>query len=150
MISSSLNLGSHSTNLMPDMSAASQNLLNLSSETPLEKPRPVSINDLFDLPARQMPQSSSVESKKRKSDDISEANESTSVSAANEQDFVGASSTSTTTQPILAPSSTPEESAVRAPKRMKRFFEAVGYAALGGAAVGAGLFSVLVVTAPVL
>lgn len=36
----------------------------------------------------------------------------------------------------------------RAPKRMRRFVEAVGYAALGGAAVGAGLFSVLVATAP--
>lgn len=36
----------------------------------------------------------------------------------------------------------------RSVKRLKRFAEAVGYAALGGAAVGVGLFSVLVATAP--
>jgi hypothetical protein len=33
-------------------------------------------------------------------------------------------------------------------KRFKKLFENVGYAALGGVAVGAGLFSVLVATAP--
>jgi hypothetical protein len=33
-------------------------------------------------------------------------------------------------------------------KRFKKILENVGYAALGGVAVGAGLFSVLVVTAP--
>lgn len=36
----------------------------------------------------------------------------------------------------------------RPSKRLKKFVEAVSYAALGGAAVGAGLFSVLVATAP--
>jgi hypothetical protein len=36
----------------------------------------------------------------------------------------------------------------RPQKKLKRFAEAVGYAALGGLAVGAGLFSVLVATAP--
>jgi len=52
------------------------------------------------------------------------------------------------TEPTPAPSTNPAEPITRAPKRMKRFVEAVGYAALGGAAVGAGLFSVLVATAP--
>jgi hypothetical protein len=36
----------------------------------------------------------------------------------------------------------------RSAKRLKRIVEGVGYAALGGAVVGAGLFSVLVATAP--
>lgn len=36
----------------------------------------------------------------------------------------------------------------RTSKKVKRFAEAMGYAALGGVAVGAGLFSVLVATAP--
>ncbi|KAI9743453.1 MAG: hypothetical protein M1818_002765 [Claussenomyces sp. TS43310] len=36
----------------------------------------------------------------------------------------------------------------RSTKKLKRFAEAVGYATLGGVAVGAGLFSVLVATAP--
>jgi hypothetical protein len=36
----------------------------------------------------------------------------------------------------------------RSTKRLKRFVEAAGYAALGGLAVGAGLFSILVATAP--
>jgi hypothetical protein len=40
------------------------------------------------------------------------------------------------------------ENMPRPTKRLKKFAEAVGYAALGGVAVGAGLFSVLVATAP--
>lgn len=42
----------------------------------------------------------------------------------------------------------PDAVAPRPVKRLKRFVECLGYAALGGAAVGAGLFSVLVATAP--
>jgi hypothetical protein len=40
------------------------------------------------------------------------------------------------------------DSEPRATKRLKRFAEALGYAALGGVAVSAGLFSVLIATAP--
>lgn len=47
-----------------------------------------------------------------------------------------------------APSVAIEKPIERPAKRMRRIVEAVGYAALGGAAVGAGLFSVLVATAP--
>lgn len=45
----------------------------------------------------------------------------------------------------------PAESDAHAPrptKKLKKLLENVGYAALGGVAVGAGLFSVLVATAP--
>jgi hypothetical protein len=37
---------------------------------------------------------------------------------------------------------------VRAPKRLRRFAEAVGYVALGGAATGVALLSTLIATAP--
>jgi len=46
---------------------------------------------------------------------------------------------------LRAPSTLLEQ---RPTKKLKRFAEAVGYAALGGVAVGAGLFSILVATAP--
>ncbi|KAM0141982.1 hypothetical protein ACHAP3_001975 [Botrytis cinerea] len=50
--------------------------------------------------------------------------------------------------PVLAATTTgPEHRPVKRLK-MKKFVEAIGYFALGGAAVGAGLFSALVATAP--
>lgn len=61
-------------------------------------------------------------------------------------------STSVSAQPSTAPSATPDEPVVHRVKRLKRVAEKVGYAALGGvlggAAVGAGLFAALVITAP--
>lgn len=52
------------------------------------------------------------------------------------------------TCPAVASSTTPVVPDVRPTKRMKKLLENVGYAALGGVAVGAGLFTVLVATAP--
>jgi len=52
------------------------------------------------------------------------------------------------TYPVPASSAIPTVSEVRPTKRMKKLLENVGYAALGGVAVGAGLFTVLVATAP--
>jgi hypothetical protein len=52
------------------------------------------------------------------------------------------------THPVPASSATSTVSEVRPTKRMKKLLENVGYAALGGVAVGAGLFTVLVATAP--
>jgi len=96
------------------------------------------------------------QSKKRKADSISESNKSqpsatedkVKESTDREVDQVSHNAAGEIVGSAPAPSSNPEEPITRAPKRMKRFVEAVGYAALGGAAVGAGLFSVLVATAP--
>lgn len=49
---------------------------------------------------------------------------------------------------VLAPTTTETEHRPVKRLKMRKFVEAVGYFALGGAAVGAGLFSALVATAP--
>lgn len=148
-----------STTPAPDMiNATSSNVSKIGTS-----PKSVASFHNFTLvnrPESHAPSQSPVESRKRKADAISELSGSEGISAikddTNEADIqvvqvvpsVSGETTSTSTQSTPVPLSTPEESAVRAPKRMKRFAEAVGYAALGGAAVGAGLFSVLVATAP--
>jgi hypothetical protein len=112
-----------------------------------------------------------IENKKRKADEISVLTES-EINATNEESVWSRCSSEEPTPllrpvineelqpakvetPIVAPVVVPvvvvrDEQPIELPpaKRFKRFAEAVGYATLGGAAVGVGLFSVLVATAP--
>jgi hypothetical protein len=96
---------------------------------------------------------------KRKAEDISDATEdelriwANNTSSTNESP--GSSEIAVLKSEAAVSSEVPEASdpASQAPenrpvKRFKKLFENVGYAALGGVAVGAGLFSVLVATAP--
>jgi len=117
----------------------------------------VPISDLVERSESPAPQAQ--QSLKRKADAISNSgDENVSIQPPTSDTIVAAEkstkseATGETTLVEVASSPTPlmiiEEPIVRAPKRMRRFVEAVGYAALGGAAVGAGLFSVLVATAP--
>ncbi|KUJ12059.1 uncharacterized protein LY89DRAFT_688532 [Mollisia scopiformis] len=121
-------------------------------------PRGIKINDIIDTSAT--PQRSY--RLKRKADDISD------VTDEEIRIWARASSGSSVTKikldsivketplideaangvPPLAPIATHVVSEPRPAKRMKKFLENVGYAALGGVAVGAGLFTVLVATAP--
>lgn len=82
------------------------------------------------------------------------------ISSATVKDIIWAESASATTQPIntkAAPFKISEpmvfpctQDVPRPTKKFKRVMENVGYAAIGGLAVGAGLFAALVATAPAL
>jgi hypothetical protein len=104
--------------------------------------------------------STTTQSLKRKADDISDATDAelrmwAKSSTASNNDMKGsadvaaseiqtsAPSAGTDVVPLLA-----DAPASRPTKKLKKLLENVGYAALGGVAVGAGLFSVLVATAP--
>ncbi len=104
--------------------------------------------------------STTTNSLKRKADDISDATDAElriwaqSSTASNDNMKVSEDVPASEVQ-NLAPSAEPEDvsAALDAPaprptKKLKKLLENVGYAALGGVAVGAGLFSVLVATAP--
>jgi pSer/pThr/pTyr-binding forkhead associated (FHA) protein len=112
----------------------------------------VTINDIisttpkeFDIPL------TSIQAKKRKSDEISDVLEEEMLVWASESPGTEEAEVNT---PVFSSTAagaiTAKEVAKAEPpnKRIKRFAEAVGYAALGGVAVGAGLFSILVATAP--
>lgn len=104
--------------------------------------------------------STTTNSLKRKADDISDATDAElriwaqSSTASNDNMKVSEDVPASEVQ-NLAPSAETEavSAALDAPaprptKKLKKLLENVGYAALGGVAVGAGLFSVLVATAP--
>ncbi len=100
------------------------------------------------------------QSLKRKADDISDANDAelriwaqSSTSSSDDQMGSGDVADSKAPATVSSPGTetflvAPDAPAPRPTKRLKKLLENVGYAALGGVAVGAGLFSVLVATAP--
>lgn len=116
-------------------------------------PRGIKINDIIDTaPTPQL-------KLKRKADDISDATDVelrmwAKASSAPSVTKITVDSSAKKTLPVdnvvvaaLAPANHIASEA-RPAKRMKKLLENVGYAALGGVAVGAGLFTVLVATAP--
>jgi hypothetical protein len=121
-----------------------------------QKPRSgLGINDIINNTT-----STTTQSLKRKADDISDATDAElrmwaeSSSASNGDVNGSADATNSEEQATVSSPSTDDVPAVvddpapRPTKKFKKLLENVGYAALGGVAVGAGLFSVLVATAP--
>lgn len=119
------------------------------------KPRSgLGINDIINT------SSTMAQSLKRKADDISDANDAelriwaqSSTSSSDDQMGSGDVADSKAPATVSSPGTetflvAPDAPAPRPTKRLKKLLENVGYAALGGVAVGAGLFSVLVATAP--
>lgn len=119
------------------------------------KPRSgLGINDIINT------SSTMAQSLKRKADDISEATDAelrmwAQSSTSSTDDPMGSESAADPKAPAAVSSpgtetlpAAPDAPAPRPTKRLKKLLENVGYAALGGVAVGAGLFSVLVATAP--
>ncbi|KAE8453084.1 hypothetical protein EG329_012271 [Mollisiaceae sp. DMI_Dod_QoI] len=116
--------------------------------------RGIKINDIIDTSTPQRPLRF-----KRKADEISDvtdkelrmwakASTASNASKIATESNITESHIATQTiipQPIFTNSATTES---RPTKRIKKLLENVGYAALGGVAVGAGLFTVLVATAP--
>jgi hypothetical protein len=120
-----------------------------------QKPRSgLGINDIINT------SSTTTQNLKRKADEISDATDAElrplAQSSTSSPDAVKTSADVTDSQDPAAISiptteAIPAESDAHAPrptKKLKKLLENVGYAALGGVAVGAGLFSVLVATAP--
>jgi hypothetical protein len=115
----------------------------------------LSIDDIIDRSSVDQPKSN-----KRKADDISDAIEKEIRVWASNPSALGAligstnvsesgSRISTSAKGVeMAQNVASDVPDSRPVKKLKKFVESVGYAALGGAFVGAGLFSVLVATAP--
>lgn len=151
-------------NFEPDMtSAATYNqskaaMSTASNKLATEQPARsrLSISDIIEGSSND-----SSKSLKRKAEDISDvvgnevriwaANSSVSDKPQNTEEnpiLASISSSPSEGEVTCVPVSAPSAPEARPAKRFKKFVEAVTYAALGGAAVGAGLFSVLVATAP--
>jgi len=122
----------------------------VSGETPIRSG--LRIHDIIDVSSNATPKTT-----KRKADAISDVLENEVRMWASATPPSAKTETSTSvTKADLQVTSTKVPSEVnlsatvetRPTKRVKKFVERLGYAALGGAAVGAGLFSVLVATAP--
>jgi len=122
----------------------------------VHKPRSgLGINDIINTA------STTTKSLKRKADDISDITEEelriwAQSSTTSNEDVKGSADISkselasvpTSMAGVVSPVVDVAAPAPRPTKRLKKLLENVGYAALGGVAVGAGLFSVLVATAP--
>ncbi|KAE9377802.1 hypothetical protein N431DRAFT_500562 [Stipitochalara longipes BDJ] len=121
------------------------------------KPRSgLGINDIINTA------STTTQSLKRKADDISDVTDAelriwAQSSTASSDDLTGSTDVAKSEEqasisnPMTGVVPTVQDAPTPAPrptKKLKKLLENVGYAALGGVAVGAGLFSVLVATAP--
>jgi hypothetical protein len=120
-----------------------------------QRPRSgLGINDIINT------SSTMAQSLKRKADEISDATDAelrvwAQSSTSSTDDPMGSGDVADAKAPAAVSSpgtetvpAAPGAPAARPTKRLKKLLENVGYAALGGVAVGAGLFSVLVATAP--
>jgi hypothetical protein len=139
----------------PDMTSAAEYNKSKATAATTKSRSGLSITDIIEAESAVH----HAKSLKRKAEDISDATEdelriwANNTSSTNESQ--GSSEIAVLKSEAAVSSEVPEASdpASQAPenrpvKRFKKLFENVGYAALGGVAVGAGLFSVLVATAP--
>jgi hypothetical protein len=139
----------------PDMTSAAEYNKSKATAATTKSRSGLSITDIIDAESTVH----HAKSLKRKAENISDATEdelriwANNTSSTNE--LQGSAEMAVLKSEAAVSSEVPEasEPASQAPedrpvKRFKKLFENVGYAALGGVAVGAGLFSVLVATAP--
>jgi hypothetical protein len=139
----------------PDMTSAAEYNKSKATAATTKSRSGLSITDIIEAESTVH----HAKSLKRKAEDISDATEDELRIWGNNTSFTnesqGSSEMAVLKSEAAVSSEVPEasEPASQAPedrpvKRFKKLFENVGYAALGGVAVGAGLFSVLVATAP--
>lgn len=139
----------------PDMTSAAEYNKSKATAATTKSRSGLSITDIIEAESTVH----HAKSLKRKAEDISDATEdelriwgnntsSTIKSQGSSEMAVLQSEAAVSSEVPEASEPAPQAPEDRPVKRFKKLFENVGYAALGGVAVGAGLFSVLVATAP--